>query len=385
MKQQFQRSTHLIMLVLSIAVAVVIGSCDNFNLYQQFPSLDAAVLRITPAIGAVYVTKTLNFEASGGAGGYVFSVVSGGGTIDPLGGVFTAPAVAGDAVVRVTDMFGDRRDSPIVILEPTDLVISPDTIYVGLGAIFDFAAFGGVFPYTFSVVTDGPGVDGTINPTTGLYSAPATYDASDNMDIVRVTDAALSTTTATVTIVEAGGPLHISPESPTVAEFDTLAFFGSGGTGSYTFSVLPDADPSPDGYITSGYIYHPNGARGTNADQIQVSDTVDTATTFVTVLPAGPENLVADGGYDGPQDIRIAWNDVSVFAQKYRLERQESGTGTWVVVDDTIAAGMEEYIDTGLLPNTLYIYRVIALFDDGIAPSDLESAPSDPVSALSNG
>lgn len=63
-----------------------------------------------------------------------------------------------------------------------------------------FGASGGVEPYSFAVVPGGAG--GTVNASTGIYTAPNVFGA----DTVRVTDAAAATATAHISV---GNPLQL--------------------------------------------------------------------------------------------------------------------------------------------------------------------------------
>ncbi len=74
------------------------------------------------------------------------------------------------------------------------LRISPITATVAPGGTINFTATGGTAPRTFSIVTNNSG--GAINPTTGVYTAGATFGA----DTVRVTDTTNATSDATVTV-----------------------------------------------------------------------------------------------------------------------------------------------------------------------------------------
>src|SRR6185295_19439604 len=94
-------------------------------------------------------------------------------------------------------------------------------------------ASGGVPAYTFSLLTNLSG--GSINPSTGLYTAGATSGVTD---VVRVTDAANNTVNANVVVNAA---LAIVPASETVAAGSTVNFDVSGGVGTPTFSLVTNS------------------------------------------------------------------------------------------------------------------------------------------------
>lgn len=181
-------------------------------------------LGISPAAITLAVNNTTTFSGLGGAPGYSFSKVSGGGTINAVSGFFTAPAVAGTTVVRVTDSLAATADATITVTAA--LAISPATKTLAVNNVFTFSATGGVSPYTYSVVSGGA----SINATSGAYTAPAAAGSAT----VRVTDGYGNTSNATVTINAA---LAISPASDVITVVDTKTFTSTGGVSPYTYSV----------------------------------------------------------------------------------------------------------------------------------------------------
>jgi hypothetical protein len=134
-------------------------------------------LLITPLTVSVPVGGESTFAAAGGEGGYVFELASGSGRLD--GATYVAPEVEGTAVVRVRDAAGNVREAVVTVVgEP--LAIAPNAAWVPVGEGHPFVATGGVPPYRFAVVAGA----GAIDPTTGVYTAPA--EPGDAM--VRVTD-----------------------------------------------------------------------------------------------------------------------------------------------------------------------------------------------------
>ncbi|HEY6248538.1 MAG TPA: hypothetical protein VI685_01180 [Candidatus Angelobacter sp.] len=91
---------------------------------------------------------------------------------------------------------GECSDVYVIrVQSASSLAISPASATVNAGGSQTFAASGGASPYTFSFVTNHSG--GTINATTGLYSAGCTGGVTDT---VRVTDHAGNTSDAAVTV-----------------------------------------------------------------------------------------------------------------------------------------------------------------------------------------
>lgn len=288
-----------------------------------------AALEISPSSKTLAVNNTFTFSATGGAGTYSYSVVSGGGSIDANSGLYTAPASTGSAVVRVTDTLGNTSDANVTI--NAALAISPTTWTLNINESKAFSASGGVAPYTFSVVAGG---DGSIVAATGAYTAAGFAGA----DTVRVTDSLGNTADAAVTI---NGPLIIDPTAVTVAINNVFDFNAYGGTGPYTFSKV-----SGGGSIdqNSGSFTAPN-ATGTTV--VRVTDSLGaTSDATITINPSlaisptsktlAVNNTFTFAGVDGvpPYSFSVAAGTGSIDATTGEYTAPaSSGTATVRVTD----------------------------------------------------
>lgn len=161
-------------------------------------------LAISPVTITMAVSTNQNFTATGGCltatpcnggGAYVFSVVSGGGSITSPGGVFTAPAAPGTTVVQVADLIGNTATATITSVNV--LTISPSTLKIPVFSTNAFSSILGTPAYTYSVIP-GTGGTGTVVAGTGVYTAPSTVGTNT----VRVTDVPLATSDSAVTIIK---------------------------------------------------------------------------------------------------------------------------------------------------------------------------------------
>jgi hypothetical protein len=176
-----------------------------------------APFAISPDEATVSATSTCLFAASGGKPPYAYALASPAlGSIDPAGGLYTAPALAGSDTVRATDAIGNTADAELTVTPPGPLAISPSAITLTAGSTITFSASGGLTPYSFSMA----GGLGTIDSLTGFYTAPS----EAGMDTVRVTDSAGSTAEATVTVA-----FHVQVvQGGNVGQYLALALYDDG-------------------------------------------------------------------------------------------------------------------------------------------------------------
>jgi Domain of unknown function (DUF5122) beta-propeller len=185
-----------------------------------------APLTISPTSVTLDVGMNKVFVGSGGTPPYTFSVLTGGGSIDPSAGTYTPPATAGSATVRVADQAGQHADATVDT--NAKLGFSPAKPMDG-GTAQTLMPAGGTAPYTFLVVSGA----GTVDASTGVFTAPTQAGSS----VVQVTDAAGETVQVTV---KNNVALTIAPKSITVTAGagQTSPFSGVGGTPPYKYALV---------------------------------------------------------------------------------------------------------------------------------------------------
>jgi hypothetical protein len=218
--------------------------------------------------------------AAGGKGPYVYSIVSGDGSIDSSTGVFTAPATAGTTVVEVTDALGATAKSSLQILVVAFVHV---TAIVDAATTTSQAAAGGAPPYTYSVLTGG----GTINAT-GQFTAPA----GPAMVTLKVTDSKGATAEEAITVNAA---LVAAQATVTVGGGTTLLIGATGGQGPFAYAVTAGGG-SVDG---SGHFIAPSTA-GTSVvtvtDALGVSITVTITINLPLSISPASATLTASSG-----------------------------------------------------------------------------------------
>ena len=84
-----------------------------------------------------------------------------------------------------------------------------------------------------------------------------------------------------------------------------------------------------------------------------------------TVVPVTPSNLT--GTVASTTQINLSWTDNSTNETGFKIERK-TGTGTFAVVGTT-ATDVTTFNDTGLMPGTIYTYRLYSYNTGGNSPT----------------
>jgi fibronectin type 3 domain-containing protein len=176
-------------------------------------------------------------------------------------------------------------------------------------------------------------------------------------------------------VADEGGGLQVvdvrNPSAPTLrGSYDTLgdacgvytsgslAYVATGVSGLQIIDVSNPSAPSLRGqYITGGY-----------ASGVHVSGGL----AYVAAGPCGlwilrymgsgappeaPSSLTATAV--SSSRVNLSWTDNSNNEQGFKIERATGSLGTWSQIN-AVGTNVDDYADTGLLPNTFYRYRVKA-------------------------
>lgn len=164
-------------------------------------------LTLSGASATVAPNGTDQFTATGGVPPYQYSVAFGGGTIDPSSGIFTATGTTSTTIeIEVQDSSGNSSFLTVTVSSagaPTaagTLTLTAASPSVLPGGTDLLTGSGGTAPYSYFVVSG----TGTINSTTGLFTAPGAtesdqivvQDANGNLGYATIT----VSTTATATV-----------------------------------------------------------------------------------------------------------------------------------------------------------------------------------------
>ena len=234
-------------------------------------------LVLAPTAPTVQANETVTFTVSGGVPGYTLARTSGNGTL--VGQVFTAPASAGSATVRVTDSLGNTRDVVVTITAAGAGACAPNPCQHGGTCTRDPD---GVTAWCACVGGYSGETCATPPPPCGSLAAPC--------------DAGYFCTPIGLCLDEAvtqnPTPVAISPATAEVTVGGARAFTASGGNPPYVFTIV-----SGDG-VMSDAVYTAPAWEG--AVVVRVTDafgvTSDAAITVVAAVQIDPDRLTLLGG-----------------------------------------------------------------------------------------
>ncbi|MBL0311868.1 MAG: hypothetical protein IPP78_03965 [Holophagaceae bacterium] len=323
-----------------------------------------------------------------------WTVAVGGGTFLPTSTtngapttVFTAGTTANTFLIKATaaeDLSNNTfATQNVTVVDPTsvNVVVSPAAPTVISGATQGFTA--AVTPITNTAVTWGisPAV-GSINPTTGLYTAPATPPASAQSVTVTATSTAAPTRTGTATVTVPVLTISVSPTTANVP-LATQKQFTATVTGSTNTSVTWSVF-SGGGSVNASGLYTPPATTGSAvvratsvADPTKFADaavTIVTAPISVTISPASV-SVIPSGSQQFTVNIQnwtstsaVIWSVVEGASggsvNGTGLYTAPSGTGTFHVKvtsvedntkSDTATVNVQNPVTITITPTVAYI------------------------------
>jgi hypothetical protein len=230
-------------------------------------------LAIIPPATAVNAGGNVSFSASGGTPPYTFTQFAGGGSFTSP--TYIAPWTAGTATIRVTDSASATADATVTINPPPALAITPSATNLNVGQNVTFTGSGGSGTYTWAKIS------GLGNLVGATYTAPGSATTAD----IRIRDTLTSQTADAIVTVTAPPQLAIAPASTNVLAGNAVTFTGSGGSGSYSFSLIAG----------TGTLAGPTYTTVTaETSTVRMTDTITLGTVDATVVSYFPLTLIPD-------------------------------------------------------------------------------------------
>lgn len=259
-------------------------------------------------------------QATGGAGGYTWSVSAGqlpaGLGINATSGAITGtPSAAGASVftIRVSDSLQaatTKQFSLTINAAPAISTVSLPNGTVGQSYSASLAASGGTGTLTWSVASGSALPAGlSLNPASGAISGSPTAAGTANVNF-QVADAVGATATRQLMIAISGNPVVISTTSLPAGSVNqpyAATLQASGGTGTgYRWSLAPGSVQLPAGLTlnpTTGAISGTPTVPGTTNFTVRVTDSADVfADRGLSLAIAGPALTIVTSAL--PQGMR---------------------------------------------------------------------------------
>lgn len=279
-------------IMISLLILVFLTGCSQISLFTLLSSEQEGEFRLDDEKINIKEEEEYQISARGGFLPYSYSIISGGGSIDPSSGMYTAPQVVSDYIeveIESTDRFGTRATTMLQVYEA--LTANPASFSIRAAAANQpVNVSGGVGNYELSAesgkIYDSSGVT-EINSGTGpsftfQYKPPAV----NGMDFITVTDDLENSFSISVEVLPPeGSELELFPSyavlKPGDPDYIFEVFGGIGGNDPTYFTF--ELEPGSLGSILPA-VYNSAESRWEIAYQVPGSD----GTAVITVTNDNP-------------------------------------------------------------------------------------------------
>ncbi len=279
-------------IMISLLILVFLTGCSEISLFTLLSSEQEGEFRLDDEVVNIEEEKEYQISARGGFLPYSYTIISGGGSIDPVSGLYTAPSGVTDYIeveIESTDRFGTRATTMLQVYEA--LTASPSSFSIRVGGTNESVTVsGGVGDYEISAesgkIYDSSGVT-EINSGTGpsftfQYNPPAIK----GMDFITVTDDLENSFSISVEVLPPeGSELELFPSyavlKPGDPDYIFEVFGGIGGDDPAYFNF--ELEPGSSGSILPA-VYNFAESRWEIAYQVPGSD----GTAVLTVTNENP-------------------------------------------------------------------------------------------------
>jgi hypothetical protein len=273
----------------------------SFQLTINPPVLAITTTSPLPA-GRVNVAYSQTLAASGGTGGYTWTVSAGtlpqGLTLSAAGAITGTPSAFGTSnfTVQVSDSSTATAAKALALtISPLALTITTSSLpngTVGTAYSQSLAASGGTGGYTWTVSAGALPARLTLSAAGAIAGTPSAFGTSNLT--VQVTDSSSVTASKPLTITINPAPLLIATSSlpagtQGAAYFQTLA--ASGGTGGYTWWIASGSLPAGLSLSAAGMIAGTPSAPGAANFTVQVIDSSSVTATKPLSITVSPPQL----------------------------------------------------------------------------------------------
>jgi hypothetical protein len=340
-----------------------------------------AISTTTLPSGRVTVAYSATPQATGGAGGFTWTVSGGtlptGLTLNASTGAVTGtPTAAGSSTITLTaadstDPSNKASANYTIVIGSAPVVFASSALPVGRATVAystTLQATGGSGTFAWVISTGALPAGVSLNASTGSLAGTPTA-AGHSSFVVTVADAADQTNTATASFAIDINPAPVAITTAALAGGRVTVSYAaalqaSGGAGTYVWSLASGALPAGLSLsVSTGAISGIPQSAGTTSVVIAVAD-------------AGDATNTASASYSiaiGAAPIRITTASLPAGRPKLAYSATESATGgsgslTWAVAAGALPGGLALNTATGAItgtPTTVGTYPVTIAATDG--------------------
>ena len=276
---------------------------------------------VTPTIATLYGGQPQTFTAtvantSNQTVTWSISPSSGAGTINSSTGVYTAPAtITSSQTVTVTATSQANSSATgtatVTLSPPVSVSVTPTTVTLNGGQSQTFTAtVANTSNQTVTWTISPTSGAGSINSSTGLYTAPATVTLVQTVTVT-ATSQADSTQSASATVTLApSAPVIVTPSTATVSGSQTQQFTATVTFSSNT-SVTWSATPAGVGSIDATGLYTaPTSVSSTQVLTVTATSAADATKSASAVIGVTPPGTV----WISPQVVTLATSQTQQFS-----------------------------------------------------------------------
>jgi len=264
------------------------------------------------------VPYSFSFTASGGIQPYVWSLAAGnlpgGLSLSPAGLLSGTPTQTGsfNFTVRVTDAANGSATRAFTVNVAAGLTITTSSLPQGTRGVvynFVFSAAGGQPPYAWAITSGVTPAGLNLNASTGEFSGVPTATGTFAF-VIRVTDAAGSSASASITVAVVATALVIDTTSlpgGTVGAFYSQSISASGGVPPYAFNITGGSLPAGLSLnVNTGLLSGTPSAAGAFTFLVIARDAVQqTATRSYTIVVTAQSAALPTGVVGTPYRHRV--------------------------------------------------------------------------------
>jgi hypothetical protein len=273
-----------------------LGSVPAGVVGLAFANIPTVTISVSPSPVSLGPSQTQQFTATVGNTGnttVTWSIPLGAPGSISASGLYTAPSsisVAQSVTVTATSQADPTKTATATVnLVPSAVTISvaPPTVTLGPSQTQTFTATVGNTSNTTVTWSIPGGSPGSINASSGLYTAPATITSTQTVTVT-ATSQADPTKTATATVTLSPVTISVAPPTASLGPSQTQTFTATVGNSSNTTVTWSIPGGAPGSINSSGVYTAPSSITSPQTVTVTAASQADptkTATATVTLLP----------------------------------------------------------------------------------------------------